>query len=170
MTKKTIPLNSKTRAKAKGAQEAPVQQTAASQRIENAFQELIDAVSGHGAMFVIVTAADTGGMFVAAAKKQTRTTATLIADALCRFRDEKQEGDTVSLSSSIYSSLIMSLAELASHHNPACRQNILTIHQDLSHAYVTICKEKGLELNERGEVVDKEDKTKEQEIIEPCKK
>ena len=148
----------------------PPTPTAASIRIDKAFKELVDAVGGHGAMFVICTCADTGAMSVAVAKNHIRLNASLLADAACRFRDERKEDEPVSLGAAIYSSIILALAEMATSPNPQYRQQIHSIHQDLSRAYVNVAKEKGLDLNERGEVIDKNEEAQGQENTEQCKK
>ncbi len=141
----------------------PPPPTAASTRIDNAFKELVEAVSGNGTMFVLCTSADTGAMSIAFAKNQIGVNASLLADAICRF-SEKQDGENVSLGSSVYSSLLCALAQLALHPVAARRQKIGSIHQDLSRAYVNLAKARGIELDENGNPVDK---PKEES---PCKK
>ena len=132
-------------------------------RIDNAFNELVEAVSGHGTMFVLCTSADTGAMSIAFAKNQIGVNASLLADAICRF-SEKKDGENVSLGSSVYSSLLCALAQLALHPVAARRQQISSIHQDLSRAYVNLAKARGIELDENGNPVDQ---PKEES---PCKK
>lgn len=137
--------------------------TAASTRIDNAFKELVEAVSGNGTMFVLCTSADTGAMSIAFAKNQIGVNASLLADAICRF-SEKQDGENVSLGSAVYSSLLCALAQLALHPVAARRQQISSIHQDLSRAYVNLAKARGIELDENGYPVDKPEEES------PCKK
>lgn len=141
----------------------PPPPTAASTRIDNAFKELVEAVSGNGTMFVLCTSADTGAMSIAFAKNQIGVNASLLADAICRF-SEKQDGENVSLGSSVYSSLLCALAQLALHPVAARRQQISSIHQDLSRAYVNLAKARGIELDENGNPVDKPQEES------PCKK
>lgn len=147
----------------KNREAPPPPSTAASTRIDNAFKELVEAVSGHGTMFVLCTSADTGAMSIAFAKNQIGVNASLLADAICRF-SEKQDGENVSLGSSVYSSLLCALAQLALHPVAARRQQISSIHQDLSRAYVNLAKARGIELDENGNPVDKPQEES------PCKK